>query len=317
MDLLPHEKQLQEYEKTIQQFKDGKSELFSKDELKQLEKKLENLKKKLYKELTPWERVMICRHPSRPHSIDYIHNICQDFIEMYGDRLYADDRAIIGGFAKIEGIKCMVIGQEKGSDTEKRMTHNFGMAHPEGFRKALRLMKLAEKFHLPIVVFVDTPGAMPTLAAEERGQAFAIAENLRQMSRLKTPIIVVVIGEAGSGGALAVAVGDSIAMLEHSYYSVISPEGCASILWKDAAKKELAAKTLKLNAENVLELGIVDEVIEEPMGGAHYDKPYTYNRVKNYIIDQFDTLKALPYEMLIERRYLKFRNMGKFHTEGQ
>jgi acetyl-CoA carboxylase carboxyl transferase subunit alpha len=317
MDLLPHEKQIQEYEKTIQQFKDGKSELFSKEELAQLEKKLENLKKKLYNDLTPWERVMISRHPSRPHSIDYIQNICEDFVELCGDRLFSDDRAIIGGFAKIDSVKCVVIGQEKGSDTEKRMIHNFGMAHPEGFRKALRLMKIAERFHLPVVVFVDTPGAMPTLAAEERGQAFAIAENLRQMSRLKTPIIVVVIGEAGSGGALAVAVGDSIGMLEHSYYSVISPEGCASILWKDASKKELAAKTLKLNAENVLELGIVDQIIKEPVGGAHHDKPFIYAQVKNYIIDQWDTLKGLPSEMLIERRYLKFRDMGKFQVEAQ
>lgn len=317
MDLLPHEKQIQEYEKTIQQFKDGKSELFSSEDLVKLEKKLEELKKKVYSDLSPWERVQISRHPSRPHSIDYIENICQDFVELHGDRLYADDRAIIGGFATIASIKCMVIGQEKGSSTEKRMEHNFGMAHPEGFRKALRLMKLAEKFHLPIVVFVDTPGAMPNLAAEERGQAFAIAENLREMSRLKTPIIVVVIGEAGSGGALAVAVGDTIAMLQHSYYSVISPEGCASILWKDASKKELAAQTLKLNAENVLEYGIIDHIIAEPMGGAHYDKPFIYNEVKSFILDQFNTLKALPLDMLVERRYLKFRSMGKFLSGAQ
>lgn len=317
MDLLPHEKQIEEYERTIKQFKEGNSEFFSEEELQKLEKKLENLKKKVYEKLTAWDRVQICRHPQRPHSIDYIQNICEDFIELFGDRLYADDHAIIGGFAKVSGTKCMVIGQEKGSDTEKRVYRNFGMPHPEGFRKALRLMKVAEKFNLPIVVFVDTPGAFPGLAAEERGQAWAIAENLKEMSRLKTPIIVVVIGEAGSGGALAVAVGDSIAMLEHSYYSVISPEGCASILWKDASKTSLAAEALKLSAENVLELEIVDIVIKEPLGGAHYDKPFVYAQVKNYIMDQFNILKGLPKEMLVERRYLKFRKMGRFVAEGK
>lgn len=315
MDLLPHEKQIQEYEKTIQQLKDHHSKestLFSKEDLQNLELKLEKLKKRVYEELSPWERVTICRHPSRPHSIDYIGHICEDFIELFGDRNFADDHAIVGGLAKIGGIKCVIIGQEKGNDTQKRMYRNFGMPHPEGFRKALRLMKFAEKFHLPVVTLVDTAGAFPGLSAEERGQAWAIAENLREMAKLKTPIIVVIIGEASSGGALAIAVGDSIGMLEHSYYSVISPEGCASILWKDSSKMALAAEALKLNAENVLELDIIDDIIKEPLGGAHYDPPYVYEQVKNYIVDQWNVLKGLPPKMLVERRYLKFRKMGKF-----
>ncbi|MDR3623722.1 MAG: acetyl-CoA carboxylase carboxyltransferase subunit alpha [Chlamydiales bacterium] len=315
MDLLPHEKQMQEYEKTIQQFKEHHkkdSSLFSTEDIQVLEGKLEDLRKKVYSELTPWERVTICRHPLRPHAIDYINHICEDFVEMFGDRYFADDHAIMGGLAKIGGIKCVVIGQEKGNDTESRMYRNFGMPHPEGFRKALRLMKIAEKFKLPVVTFVDTAGAFPGLAAEERGQAWAIAENLKEMARLNTPIIVVVIGEASSGGALAIAVGDSIGMLEHSYYSVISPEGCASILWKDASKMELAAATLKLNAENVLELDIIDNIIKEPPGGAHYDPPFVYSQVKSYIVDQWNILKGMPPKMLVERRYLKFRKMGKF-----
>jgi acetyl-CoA carboxylase carboxyl transferase subunit alpha len=315
MDLLPHEKQIREYEKTIIQFKDQNENhsLLSKDEIKQLEKKLDKLKKKVYSQLTAWERVTICRHPSRPHAIDYIKNLFTNFIELFGDRYYGDDHAIIGGLGEIGGVKCVIIGQEKGNDTEKRMYRNFGMPHPEGFRKALRLMRLAEKFQLPVISIVDTPGAFPGLSAEERGQAWAIAENLREMARLKTPIIVVIIGEASSGGALAIAVGDVIGMLEHSYYSVISPEGCASILWKDASKSPQAAEALKLNAEDVLELNIIDTIINEPLGGAHYDPPFVYQQVKTFITEQWNMLKILPPEVLVERRYLKFRQLGK-HT---
>lgn len=314
MDLLPHERQIQEYEKTIKQFKDKNKDytLLSKDDIKQLEKKLEKLKKKIYAQLTPWERVTISRHPSRPHAVDYIKALCEDFVELFGDRNFADDHAIIGGLAKIDGIKCVVIGQEKGHDTEKRVYRNFGMPHPEGFRKALRLMKLAEKFKLPVISLVDTPGAYPGLAAEERGQAWAIAENLREMAGLKTPIIVVIIGEASSGGALAVALGDTIGMLEHAYYSVISPEGCASILWKDSTKSTVAAEALKLTAEDVQELNIIDEIIKEPMGGAHYDPAFVYQEVKQFIREQWDMLQALPPPVLLERRYMKFRHMGNF-----
>lgn len=314
MDLLPHEKQIKEYEKTLKQFKVQNQDhsLLSHDEINQLEKKLENLKTKVYSQLSAWERITICRHPNRPHTIDYLKNLFTNFIELFGDRNFGDDHSIIGGLAEIDGIKCMVIGQEKGGDTEKRMYRNFGMPHPEGFRKAQRLMRLAEKFKLPVISIVDTPGAFPGLSAEERGQAWAIAENLKVMARLKTPIIVLLIGEASSGGALAIAVGDVIGMLEHAYYSVISPEGCASILWKDAAKSPLAAEALKLNAEHVLELNIIDTIIKEPLGGAHYDPGFVYQQVRSFLSEQWDILKILPPEVLIERRYLKFRQMGKF-----
>lgn len=312
MELLPHEKQIQEYEKTIQQFKNQEGvSLFSAEDIKELEKKLDKLKNQVYSKLSAWDRVMISRHPARPHSIDYIQKICNNFVELFGDRQFADDHAIIGGFATIGNMKCMIIAQEKGNDTEKRVYRNFGMPHPEGFRKALRLMKLAEKFRLPIVTLVDTAGASPGLVDEERGQAFAIAENLREMSRLTTPIIVVIVGEAGSGGALAIAIGDSIGMLEHSYYSVISPEGCASILWKDASKKHLAAEALKLSSEHMQELQVVDEVIKEPPGGAHLDPTKVFVDVKNWIEAQWNVLKELPPQLLLERRYLKFRKLGK------
>jgi acetyl-CoA carboxylase carboxyl transferase subunit alpha len=219
---------------------------------------------------------------------------------------------MVGGFATLGGIKCVVIGQEKGCDTESRVYRNFGMLNPEGFRKALRLMKLAEKFHLPIFSFLDTPGAYPGLEAEERGQGWAIAHNLREMARIKTPIIVVVIGEGCSGGALGMGIGDAIGMLEHSYYSVISPEGCASILWKDPSKNVEAASSLKMNAENLLELNIIDKIIEEPLGGAHQDPQQTYQNVKNFILDQWNILRRIPLPLLLEQRYLKFREMGKY-----
>ncbi|HRD55273.1 MAG TPA: acetyl-CoA carboxylase carboxyltransferase subunit alpha [Parachlamydiaceae bacterium] len=313
MDILPHEKQIYEYVKAIDHLKKQNQDnpLFN-NEIKKLEKKLEELKKGIYSELTPWQRVMICRHPARPHTIDYIKNICHNFHELAGDRSFADDQSLIGGLAKIGDMNCVVIGQEKGHDTESRVHRNFGMLSPEGFRKALRLMKLAEKFNLPIVSFLDTPGAYPGLEAEERGQGWVIANNLREMSRIKTPIIVVVIGEGCSGGALGMGVGDVVGMLEHAYYSVISPEGCASILWKDAAKNTEAAKSLKLNSEDLLELEIIDVIIDEPLGGAHHDPGKTYAHVKKFILEQWQTFKNIPREVLIEQRYLKFRKMGKF-----
>jgi acetyl-CoA carboxylase carboxyl transferase subunit alpha len=240
--MLAHEKQILEYEKTITQVKEQNknNSLWSEDEILKLEKKLEQLKNKVYSELTAWERVTICRHPNRPHSIDYIKNICESFTELHGDRLYRDDHAVITGLGKIDGVKYMIIAQEKGNNTESRIHHNFGMPYPECYRKALRCMRLAEKFNLPVLCLIDTPGAYAGLAAEERGQGWAIAQNLLEMARLKTPIIVVIVGEGCSGGALGIGVGDVVAMLEHSYYSVISPEGCASILWKDTSKKEIA-----------------------------------------------------------------------------
>ncbi|MCC5831725.1 MAG: acetyl-CoA carboxylase carboxyltransferase subunit alpha [Chlamydiales bacterium] len=318
MDVLPHEKQIVEYEKTIQQFKEQnqKNPLFSLDELRKLEKKLDKLKEKIYSNLTPWERVQICRHPNRPRSSDYIQNICEEFVELFGDRSFSDDHAVVGGLGKIDGRKFMIIGQEKGNDTESRLHRNFGMLHPEGFRKALRLAKLAEKFHLPVVFLLDTPGAYPGLTAEERGQGWAIAYNLRELARLATPTIVLVIGEGCSGGALGMGIGDTVGMLEHAYYSVISPEGCASILWKDASKNSEAAATLKMHAEDLVEFFVIDHVISEPIGGAHHDPDQIYKNVKTFILEQWDLFKSYPPDVLLERRYQKFRKMGKFEIVG-
>ncbi len=311
MDTLPHEKQISEFVKTIDHLKKQDNNIFS-SEIKKLEEKLQKLKKKVFESLNPWERVMISRHPDRPRSLDYINAITTSFVELHGDRLYRDDPAIIGGLAQIDDIRCIIIGQEKGNDTESRIFRNFGMLHPEGFRKALRLMKLAEKFNLPIISFLDTPGAYPGLEAEERGQGSAIATNLMEMSGIATPIIVIVIGEGCSGGALGMGVGDIVGMLEHSYYSVISPEGCASILWKDAKKNKEAASALKLNAEDLIQFDIIDSIIKEPLGGAHHDKAVVYNNVKDFIIEKSHVLKKLPKDILLEQRYLKFRKIGQY-----
>jgi acetyl-CoA carboxylase carboxyl transferase subunit alpha len=310
---LPHEKQIQEYRKTIEHLKkqNQESELFS-VEIKELEQKLRQKQEEINKKLNSWDRVLISRHPNRPHSSDYLKNITERFYELHGDRTFSDDTSVIGGFVTIDGIKCMCIGQEKGGDTESRVYRNFGMVSPEGFRKALRFMKLAEKYSLPIVVFIDTPGAYAGLEAEQRGQGWAIANNLLEMSQIHTPIIVVIIGEASSGGALGMAVGDVVGMMEHAYYSVISPEGCASIIWKDFAKKQEAAEALKLNAEHLLDLGIIDEIIPEALGGAHHDHLFAYDKVKSFIVEKYHTLKRVKLPLLLEQRYEKFRNMGQF-----
>lgn len=317
--MLPHEKQIAEYEKTLAKLREqkGANSPWSEEEILQLEEKLDAIKKKVYSELTPWQRVAICRHPERPRSIDYIKQMCESFTEINGDRLFADDHAIIAGFAMIDGVKFMVIGQEKGNDTKSRLHRNFGMPHPEGYRKAMRCMRLAAKFNLPVLTLLDTPGAYPGLAAEERGQGWAIANNLWEMARLPTPVIVLLIGEGCSGGALGMGIGDVIGMLEHSYYSVISPEGCASILWKDTSKNEIAAEALKMHAEDLIELGVVDAMIEEPLGGAHHDPKAVFHGVKKFIKEQWEILKQLPPDLLIEKRYQKFRKMGKFAVEDK
>lgn len=315
--MLAHEKQILECEKTIAQVKEQNKHnaLWSEDELIKLEKKLELLKKKIYSQLSPWERVAICRHPARPRSIDYIKNICESFHELHGDRLFRDDHAIICGLGKIQGEKFMIIAQEKGCDTESRLHRNFGMPYPEGYRKAMRCMRMAAKFKLPILSLLDTPGAYPGLDAEERGQGAAIAQNLWEMARLPTPMIIVLVGEGCSGGALGMGIGDVIAMLEHSYYSVISPEACSSILWKDTSKKEIASESLKMHAESLLQLDVIDAMIEEPMGGAHHDPQVIYQNVKQYILDQWSALKNVSPDVLLEQRYQKFRRMGKFAVE--
>ena len=314
MTVLAHEKQIFEVHQTLQKLKEQNKNnpVWSQKELHEMEKKLDQLKKTVYSQLKPWDRVAICRHPQRPHAIDYIQNCAEEFIEIHGDRTFQDDHAIIAGFAKIDGQKFMVIGQEKGKDTESRIYRNFGMPHPEGYRKAMRCMRLAAKFDLPVVCLLDTPGAFPGLAAEERGQGWAIAQNLWEMSRRPTPILVIVIGEGCSGGALGIGVGDAIGMMEHAYYSVISPEGCASILWKDPTKNATAAAALKMHVEDLLELGIVDQMIPEPLGGAHLDPKTAYQNAKNFIKDRWETLKLVPIDLLIENRYQKFRKMGKF-----
>lgn len=313
MDILPHEKQIYEYIKTIEHLKKQNQDnaLFN-NEIRKLEQKLEKLKEKVYSELTPWQRILICRHPSRPHTIDYIKNMCDNFLELFGDRTFGDDHSVIGGLAQIGSMKCVIIGQEKGHDTESRVYRNFGMLSPEGFRKAYRLMKLAEKFNLPVISFLDTPGAYPGLEAEERGQGWTIAHNLREMARIRTPIIVIIIGEGCSGGALGMGVGDVVSMLEHAYYSVISPEGCASILWKNPGKNVDAATALKLNAENLLELQIIDAIINEPLGGAHHNPQVVYDNVEKFILEQWEMLRNIPKDILLEQRYLKFRRMGQF-----
>ena len=317
MEVLPHEKQIVEFEKTISQFKKQNKEtsLLSVDELRKLEKKLDKLKGKVYASLSAWDRVLICRHPERPRSIDYIQNMCDEFVELFGDRTFGDDHAVVGGLAIIDGRKFVIIGQEKGCDTESRLHRNFGMLHPEGFRKALRLAKLGEKFSLPVICLLDTPGAYPGLSAEERGQGWAIAMNLREFSRLKTPIIVTVIGEGCSGGALGMGIGDVIGMLEHAYYSVISPEGCASILWKDASRNSEAAATLKMHAEDLLGFDVIDKMIDEPLGGAHHDPEEAYRNVKSFILENWEILKVFPPEILLKRRYQKFRKIGRYASE--
>jgi acetyl-CoA carboxylase carboxyl transferase subunit alpha len=280
---------------------------------KQLEKKLEAAKKDIYKNLTPWQRVQMSRHPNRPYTLDYIKALCGDtFLELHGDRNYKDDKAMIGGLGKIGDQSFMIIGQQKGYNTKTRQYRNFGMANPEGYRKALRLMKSAEKFGIPVLTLLDTPGAYPGLEAEERGQGEAIARNILEMTRLKVPIISVVIGEGASGGALGIGVGDKLLMLENTWYSVISPESCSSILWRSWEFKERAADALKLTATDMKKMKIVDEIVKEPIGGAHRNRALTFETVKKAILESYDQFKDLSQEDLVESRINKYANIGVF-----
>ncbi len=283
-------------------------------EIAKLEQKLEEAKARAYGNLSSWQRIQIARHPRRPYTRDYISLMTTDFLEIHGDRLFADDSAMVAGFATIDEEKVMIIGQQKGRDTADKVRCNFGMAHPEGYRKAMRAMETAEKFGLPVVVFIDTPGAYPGIGAEERGQAQAIAENLRDMMGIATPIIATIIGEGGSGGALGIGVADHVLILQNAYYSVISPEGCASILWRSAAKAPDASVALKLTGEHLIKFGIVDEIIPEPLGGAHLDHEAVACSIKGAVLKQIKRLKALPREELLDERYKKFRAIGKFTT---
>jgi len=281
-------------------------------ELKTLEDKLAKLKANIYQKLTPPQKVLVARHPDRPYTMDYIDNIFTDFVELHGDRLYRDDPAIICGTAKLNGEPVLVMGHQKGRNTKENIHRNFGMANPEGYRKAQRMFKMAETFNRPIVTFVDTPGAYPGIGAEERGQAEAIAKSLMVMAELTVPMVTIVTGEGGSGGALGIAMGNRVAMLEHSIYAVISPEGCASILWKDAAFASKAAEALKLTSNDLKGLNIIDEIIKEPAGGAHRDYELTAERVKDFVIRSITDLKKMSREQLFEDRYQKFRSMGVF-----
>ena len=308
---LDFEKPIAELERKIEELREltasGKVD-FS-EEIKKVEKKVKKLQTETFSNLTKWQTVLLSRHINRPYTLDYLSLAFTDFIELHGDRNFKDDPAIVGGLAKIEGQSVMVIGQQKGRNTKEKIYRNFGMPHPEGYRKALRLMRMAERFSIPIVTFIDTPGA------EERGQAEAIAKNLKEMAVLKTPIVSIVIGEGGSGGALAIGVSDKVLMMEYATYSVISPEGCAAILWSDGTKAELAAEALKITADDLVELGVIDGIVKEPVGGAHRNYEEAALNLKKAIIDSFGGLKKLSPEELTNKRYDKFRKMGTF-VEG-
>lgn len=284
--------------------------------IRALEIELENLKRKIYGNLSAWQHVQLARHPQRPYSLDYLSLLFSDPMHLHGDRLYGDDRAMVGALAKFEGRPCVVIGHQKGRDTKENLIRNFGSAHPEGYRKALRLIRLGEKFHLPVVIFIDTPGAYPGIGAEERGQAHSIAYNMREMARIKTPIYVCVIGEGGSGGALGVGVGDWTVMLEYAYYSVISPEGCAAILWRDRARAPEAAEALKLTSKDLLKFGIVDEKIEEPLGGAHRDPEFVAQRMRSSLLRFLKRVDATSMDQLLAKRYERFRKLGLYSSKA-
>ena len=282
------------------------------EEIAMIEKKIDETKRQIFAQLSPWDRIKIARHPKRPFTLDYIGSIFTDFEELHGDRLFADDLAMVGGFAKLDDHKVVIIGTQKGRDTKENIRRNFGSAHPEGYRKALRLMRLADKFGLPIISLIDTAGAFPGIASEERHIAEAIAVNLREMMLFEPPIVAAVIGEGGSGGALGIGVADRILILENAYYSVISPEGCAAILWKDRAAAPKAAEALKITAKDLLELGLVDEIVPEPLGGAHNQLPETAMTLKAALVNNLETLKKIPASERLEQRYKKYRAYGQF-----
>jgi acetyl-CoA carboxylase carboxyl transferase subunit alpha len=286
------------------------------EEVARLEKKADRLRHDIFSKLTRWQRVKLARHPRRPYTLDYLKVIAPQFLELHGDRRFRDDPAIVGGLAVVDDLPLVIIGHQKGRDTKENIHRNFGMAHPEGYRKALRLMRLAANYGCPVVTFVDTPGAYPGLGAEERGQSEALARNILEMAHLPVPIVSLVIGEGGSGGALALAVGDVVMMLENSIYSVITPEGCAAILWKDASKAEQAAEALRLTAQDLLELRVIDEVIPEPLGGAHRDPEETAGRVKDTVLRHVRSLLALPVQELLDRRLEKYLKMGVYLEES-
>jgi len=315
--VLDFERPLVELEKKIAELKaySAAANVEMEAEIRRLEQKALKLRKQIYSRLTRWQRVQLARHPQRPYTLDYIEYMTTDFIELHGDRAFADDPALVGGIAKLDGKPVVIFGQQKGRDVKQKLYRNFGMMHPEGYRKALRLMKLAAKYRRPVISLVDTPGAYPGIGAEERGQAEAIARNLLEMSRLPVPIIVVIIGEGASGGALGIGVGDRVMMQENTWYSVISPEGCAAILYRDASKAPQAAEAMKVTASDLLKMGVIDRIIPEPAGGAHHNPQEAAALVKQAIIEELDPLLELPPEELVRRRIEKFARMGAWQEK--
>ena len=310
--LLEFEKPIAELEAKLSEMKTlaSESNVDVSDAIRSLEEKIEQLKVETFENLTRWQRVQLSRHAERPYTLDYVYNITDDFIELHGDRNFGDDKAMVGGFGTIDGQSFMIIGQQKGRNTKQRQMRNFGMANPEGYRKALRLMRLAEKFNKPILIFIDTPGAFPGMEAEERGQGEAIARNIRDMFMLKVPVICIIIGEGASGGALGIAVGDRVLMLENTWYSVISPESCSSILWRSWEYKEQAAEALKLTAEDMKGFNLVDGIIPEPLGGAHANTEEMYSIMKKAVMKNYKELAKIKVDDLVDKRIDKFSNMG-------
>ena len=315
LNFLEFEQPIAELEAKIEELRmvGDDNEINIQDEIVRLESKSQALMESIFTDLKPWQIAQLARHPQRPYTLDYVHRVFDDFQELHGDRAFADDRAIVGGVARLEGRPVMLIGHQKGRDTTEKIHRNFGMPRPEGYRKALRLMKTAERFKLPVLTFIDTPGAYPGIDAEERGQSEAIARNLLVMSRLKTPIICTVMGEGGSGGALAIGVGDRVMMLEYSTYSVISPEGCASILWKSAEKAPLAAEAMGITSSSLKELGLIDTIIPEPSGGAHRDMDAMAHNVKSVLSETLEQLERIPLDKLLEERYQRLMSYGDFN----
>lgn len=311
-DIYEQRENVRELEEQIEQLSKINQDDDSRREIERLKSRIERVKREVYSKLTPWQKVQLARHPQRPYTLDYIQYCFTDFVEIHGDRKFGDDHAIVCGMANFHGEPVMVVGHQKGRDTKQKLSRTFGMPKPEGYRKALRGMKIAEKFNRPILTFVDTPGAYPGIDAEERGQAEAIAYNLREMARIRVPIITTITGEGGSGGALAIAVGNVVNMMEYSIYSVISPEGCASIMWRDAARAEEAATALKLTADDLKVLGLVDEIIPEPEGGAHLDPQGAASLVDKQLQKDLTLLKKMTPDQLVATRYEKYRCMGQF-----
>ncbi len=315
---LEFEKPIIELQEKINRLRDlSKTDSSRTKEIRKLQKKMATLQEDIFSKLSPWQIAQLARHPNRPNTADYINMIFEDFIELHGDRLFGDDKSMTAGLARLDGHSVVIIGHQKGKGVKERITRNFGMPHPEGYRKALRVMQLAEKFNKPIITFIDTPGAYPGVGAEERGQSEAIARNLMVMSQLNVPIISVVIGEGGSGGALAVSVADKIIMLEYAIYSVISPEGCAAILWNDATKTEDAAEALKMTAKDLHQLGIIEEIIPEPKGGAHHDPEKAASLISKAIGNHLPKLEAIPAEERLKQRYQRIRNIGAYTEEEE